>query len=168
MAATVGEGLGEEVGVGEGFDDFGSWSPVFSRCLTIVFISACGADFFSTFFASTFSADFFSLFLFAASLSFGEGAPRESPDVLSDVLPDVLSDVLPNVLLDVAPGVLAPALAASFSPDFRSVTLRGLVATCGRGGGFVFAATGGGAGPAVLAVVNTTGLSVGVVLGARV
>jgi hypothetical protein len=148
VAVAVGEGLGEGVGVGEGFDDFGSWSPVFSRCLTIVFISACGADFFSTFFAPTFSVEFFSLFLFAASLSFGGGALRESPDVLPEVLPDVLVD----------------ALATSFSPDFRSVTLRGLVATCG--GGFVFAVTGGGAGPVALAVVNTTGLSVGIVLGA--
>src|SRR5215470_11887759 len=115
MAATVGEGLGEGVGVGEGFDDFGSWSPVFSRCLTIVFISACGGDFFSAIFGSTFSANFFSLFLFAAVLSFREGAPRDSPGVLPGVLPDVATD---------------------FTSGFRSATLRGLVATCGLGGGF--------------------------------
>src|SRR5262245_46946141 len=97
VGAAVGEGLGEGVGVGEGFDDFGSWSPVFSRCLAIVFVSVCEADFFSAFFGFTFSADFFSLFLFAASLSFWEGAPRESPDVLPGVLPDVAPDVLPDV-----------------------------------------------------------------------
>src|SRR5262245_30360806 len=106
------------------------------------FASTFSADFFSTFFASTFSADFFSFFLFAVGLSFGEGEPRDSPDVFVD------------------------ALATIFSPGFLSVPLRGLVATCGRGGGFVFAVTGGGAGPVAVTVSNMTGLSVGVVLGA--
>jgi len=145
VAAAVGEGLGEGEGVGEGFDDFGSWSPVFSRCLTTVFISARGADFFSTFFGSTFSADLFSLFLFAADLSLLGGATLESPDVLPDIFVD--------------------AAATNFSPLFRSVTVRGLVATCGRGGGFVFAVTEGGAWPAPLMLLNTTVLSVGVVFG---
>ena len=141
VAAAVGEGLGEGEGVGEGFDDFGSWSPVFSRCLTTVFISARGVDFVSTFFGSTFSADLFSLFLFAADLSLLGGATPESPDDFVD------------------------AAATNFSPLFRSVTLRGLVATCGRGGGFVFAVTVGGAGPPPLMLLNTTGLSVGAVFG---
>lgn len=60
VAAAVGEGLGEGVGVGAGFDDFGAWSPDFSRCLTTVFISAFGADLFSAFLESTFLADLFS------------------------------------------------------------------------------------------------------------
>jgi hypothetical protein len=142
VAATVGEGLGE--GVGEGFVDFGSWSRGFSRCLTTVFISACGAGFFLAFFGSTFSEDFFSLFLFTAGLSFGGGAPRESPDVLPDVVED--------------------ATAPNFSPGFRSATLRGLVATCGRGGGF--AVTADGVRPVAFTVLNATGLSGVVVLGA--
>src|SRR5215510_6832464 len=114
VGVAVGEGLGEGVGVGEGFDDFCSCSPVFSRCLAIVFVSACGADFFSAFFGSTFSADFFSLFLFTASLSFGEEAPRESPEVLPGVLPDVGPDVLPDVL----PDVWEDVTATIFSPGF--------------------------------------------------
>ena len=145
VAAAVGEGLGEGEGVGEGFDDFGSWSPVFSRCLTIVFISARGADFCSTFFGSNFSADLFSLFLFAADLSLLARATRESPDVLPDVFVE--------------------AAATNFSLLFRSVTLRGLVATCWRGCGFVFAVRVGGAEPAPLMLLKTTGLSVGDVFG---
>ena len=129
----VGEGLGEGVGVGEGFDDFGSCSPVFSLRLAIVFVSACEADFFSAFFGSIFSADFFSLFLFAASLSFGEEAPRESREVLPGILPDAAPDVLPDVVVDVT--------ATIFSLGFVS-TLRGLVATCGGGGGFAVTAEG--------------------------
>ena len=159
VGAAVGEGVGDGVGVGEGFDDFGSWSPVFSRCLTIAFISACEADFFSAFFGSTLSVDFFSLLLFAASLSFWEGTPRESPDVLPGVLPDVLSGVAP----DVFPDVVEDATTASFSPGLRS-TLRGLVATCGGGGGF--AVTAEGVGPVALTVLKATGLSGVVVLGA--
>jgi hypothetical protein len=156
VGAGVGEGLGEGVGVGEGFDDFGSCSPVFSLCLAIVFVSACEADFFSTFFRSIFSADFFSLFLLAASLSFWEVASRESPDVLPVVLPDAAPDVLPVVVED--------ATVTSFSPGFRSATLRGLVATCGGGSGF--AVTAEGLGPVALMVLNATGLSGVVVLGA--
>ena len=147
MGAAVGEGLGEGVGVGEGFDNFGSWSPVFSRCLATIFVSACEADFFSAFFGATYSADFFSLLLFAASLSFVEGAPRESPDALPGVLPEVLDD----------------ATAPSFSPGLCSATLRGLVATCGGGGGF--AVTAEGVGPVALTVLNATGLSGVVVFG---
>ena len=157
---AVGEGLGEGVGVGEGFDDFCSCSPDFSCCLAIVFVSACEADFFSAFFGSTFSADFFSLSLFAASLSFVEEAPRESPEVLPGVLPDVGPDVLPDVL----PDVWEDVTATIFSPGFRSATLRGLVATCGSGGGF--AVTAEGLGPVALTVLNATGLSGVVVLGA--
>ena len=149
VGVAVGEGLGEGDGVGEGDDDFCSCSPVFSRCLAIAFVSACEADFFSAFFGSTFSADFFSLLLFAASLSFVEGAPRESPEVLPCVLPDVAPDVGPDVLEDVT--------ATIFSPGFRSATLRGLVATCGGGGGFAVTAEGLGPGP--LTVLNATGLS---------
>src|SRR5262245_30084521 len=153
VGAAVGEGLGEGVGVGEGFDDFCSFSPVFSCCLAIVFVSACEADFFSAFFESTFSAGFFSLFLFAASLSFGEVAPREPPEVLPGVLPDVAPDVLPDVL----PDVVVDVTGTIFSPGFRSSTLRGLVATCGGGGGFAVAAEG--LGPVALTVLNATGLS---------
>jgi len=152
----VGEGLGEGVGVGEGFDDFGSCSPVFSLCLAIVFVSACEADFFSAFFGATFSADFFSLLLLAASLSFGEEAPRKSPDVLPGVLPDAAPDALTEVVVEDATGTI-------FSPGFPS-TLRGLVATCGGGGGF--AVTAEGLGPVALTVLNATGLSGVVVLGA--
>ena len=152
MGAAVGEGFGEGVGVGEGFVDFGSWATVVSRCLTVVFISACGADFFPTFFGSTFSADCFLLLLSAAGLSLGDGAPRDSPDVLPGALPDVLPDVA------------VEATGTSFSPGFRSATLRGLVATCGRGGGF--AVTAMGEGPVELTVLNATGLSGVVVLGA--
>jgi len=149
VGVAVGEGLGEGVGVGEGVDDFGSCSPVFSLCLAIVFFSACEADFFSMFFGSTFSADFFSLFLFAASLSFVEEAPRESSAVLPGVFPDAATDVLPDVVEDAA--------APGFSPGFRSATLRGLVATCGGGGGFEVTAEG--LGPVALTVLNATGLS---------
>jgi len=145
VAATVGEGLGEGVGVGEGVDDFGSWAPAVSRCLTVVFISACEAGFFPAFFGSTFSADFFSLSLFAVGLSFGEVAPRESSDVFPGVLPDMLEE----------------ATTPSLSPDLRSTTLRGLVATCGGG----FAATAEGRGPVALTVLNATGLSGVAVLG---
>ena len=170
MGAAVGEGLGEGagVGVGEGVDDFGSCSPVFSLRLAIVFVSACEADFFSAFFGSIFSADFFSLLLLAASLSFVELAPRESPDVLPVVLPgaapDVLPDDLPDIAPDVMPDVMDDATATIFSPGFRSTTLRGLVATCGTGGGF--AVTAEGLGPVALTVLNATGLSGVVVLGA--
>ena len=160
VGAAVGEGVGDGVGVGEGFDDFGSWSPVFSRCLTTVFISACEADFFSAFFGSTFSVDFFSLFLLAASLSFWEEALRRSPDVLPGVLPDAAPDALPNVLPDV---VVEDATGTIFSTGFCS-TLRGLVATCGGGGGF--AVTAEGVGPVALTVLKATGLSGVVVLGA--
>ena len=160
VGAAVGEGLGEGVGVGEGFDDFCSFSPVFSCCLAIVFVSACEADFFSAFFGSTFSAEFFSLLLFAASLSFVELAPRESPDVLPVVLPGAAPDDLP----DLAPDVIEDATATIFSPGFRSTTVRGLVATCGTGGGF--AVTAEGLGPVALTVLNATGLSGVVVLGA--
>ena len=158
MAATVGEGLGEGVGVGKGGDDFGSWATAVSRCLTVVFISACEAGFFPisaceagffpAFFGSTLSADFFSLSLFAVGLSFGEVAPRESLDVFPDVLPGMVED----------------ATVTSFSPGFRSATLRGLVATCGRGGGFAVAAEG--MGPVALTVLNATGLSGVAILGA--
>ena len=147
MGATVGEGLGEGVGVGEGFDDFGSWAPAVSGCLTVVFISACDAGFFPAFFGSTLSADFFSLSLFAVGLSFGEVAPRESPDVFPGVLPDMLED----------------ATAPSLSPGFLSSTLRGLVATCGGG----FAATAEGMRPVALTVLNATGLSGVAILGAE-
>lgn len=163
VGVAVGEGLGEGVGVGEGFDDFGSWSPAFSRCLAIVFISACEADFFSEFFGSTFSAGFFSLFLFAASLSFVEGAPRKASAVLPGVVPDVLPGVAPDVLPDVLPDVVDDATAPNFSPGFRSATLRGLVATCGGGGGF--AVTAEGMRPVALTVLNATGLSGVAVLG---
>lgn len=149
MAATVGEGLGEGDGVGEGFDAFGSWAAAVSGCLTVVFISACEAGFFPAFFGSTFSADFFSLSLFAVGLSFGAVAPRGSSDVFPGVLPAGL------------PGMLEDAMTPSFSPGFRSTTLRGLVATCGCG----FAATAEGVGPVALTVLNATGLSVVAVLG---
>src|SRR5262245_7133554 len=152
VGAAVGEGLGEGVGVGEGFDAFCSCSPVFSCCLAIVFVSACEADFFSAFFGSNFSADFFSLVLFAASLSFGEVAPRESPEVLPAVLPDVAPDVGPDVL----PEVLEEVTGTIFSSGFRSSTLRGLVATCGGGGGF--AVTAEDLVPVALTVLNATGL----------
>ena len=128
VAAAVGEGFGVGVGVGAGFDDFGAGSPDFSRCLTIVFISAFGADLFSAFLGSTFLGIPFS------------SLPRES---------------------------LSP-LATVFSLCLRSVTLRGLVATCARGGGLGLDVTAGSAAPADLAVLNTTGLSVGVVFGVRV
>jgi hypothetical protein len=133
----------------EGFDDFGSWAATVSGCLTVVFISACEAGFFPAFFGSAFSADFFSLSLFAVDLSFGEAPARESSDVFTDVLPGDLA------------GMLEDATAPSFSPGFRSSTLRGLVATCGGG----FAATAEGVGPVALTVLNATGLSGVVVLG---
>lgn len=121
-AAAVGEGLGEGVGVGAGLDDFGAWSADFSRCLTIVFISAFGADLFSAFLGSTFLANLFS------------SLPRES----------------------------LSALATVFSLCLRSVTLRGLVATCARGGGLGLGVMAGSVALVRFAVLSTIGLSVGV------
>jgi hypothetical protein len=134
VGAAVGEGLGEGVGVGAGSDNFGSGSPVFSRCLTTAFISAFAIDRFSAFLGGAVPADLFSLFLFAADLSLWGEAPRGS----------------------------LRALAKVFSLCLGSVTLRGLVATCWRGGGFVVGVTAGGVAPADLAVLSTTGLSVDV------
>src|SRR5262245_6687512 len=115
---AVGDGLGEGLGVGAGVDDFAIWSPVFliSGCLAGAFISAFGVGF-SALLMSSFLAEFFavsiplllavSLLLLAASLSLSGFAARGSLVVLAVV----------------------------FSLCFRSVTVRGLVATCGRGGG---------------------------------
>src|SRR5262244_2826799 len=117
--ATVGDGFGDGfgdgLGDGSGFDDFAIWSLVFLISVLLL--------------------------LLAASLSLSGFAAREPPGVLTVVAPDVLSDVLPDVfpdvLTDVAPaglpgvwpGVWLDVLATDLWLCFRSVTVRGLVAT---------------------------------------
>src|SRR5262245_4900773 len=135
---AVGDGLGEGLGVGAGVDDFAIWSPVFliSGCLAGAFISALGVGFFSTPLISSFLAKFFavSLLLLAASLSLSGLAAREA-------------------LVVFAPGL---------SLCFGSSTVRGLVATCWRGGGL-------GLGVKVVVVVftvsNAIDLGVGDIVG---
>src|SRR5262249_1044404 len=151
--ATVGDGFGDGfgdgLGDGSGFDDFAIWSLVFLISVLLL--------------------------LLAASLSLSGFAAREPPGGLTVVAPDVLSGVLPDVFADVLtdvaaaglpgvwPGVWLDVLATDLWLCFRSVTVRGLVATCGRGGGF-------GLGVTVVVVVLTAsseiGPGVGVVLGA--
>src|SRR5262249_2198680 len=138
--ATVGDGFGDGfgdgLGDGSGFDDFAIWWLVLliSGCLAGALISA-----------------------------FGVVLTVVAPDVLSGVLPDVFPDVLTDVAPAGLPGVRVDVLATDLWLCFRSVTVRGLVATCGRGGGF-------GLGVTVVVVVLTAsseiGPGVGVVLGA--